>query len=506
MNIVELKGITKRFPAVLALDSVDFQLKEKSIHSLLGENGAGKSTLMKVLYGMHDPNEGEILIKGKKQRLKSPSQAIKNGVGMVHQHFMLAEVMTVAENIIVGDEPVRHKFFLNEDKINKDVQEMIDHYGFNLKANDKVADLSVGQKQKVEILKALYRGVDVLILDEPTAVLTPQEVDELFVTLRQLRDQGMSIILITHKLRETIALADEVSVLRDGRMVEHNIPIETVTIDDLARLMVGRDIQLNERKPSPKIGETLFEAEQVTLERDGKNVLNNISFKLNAGEILGVAGIEGNGQTELIEVLTGLSEMTSGRLKLHGQEINGHAKDFIKHGIGHIPEDRSTRGLVNLMTIRENLILGYEERRQFSENGWFKREAVKNFAQNCVQKYGIKTRSDLSTCASLSGGNQQKVVIARVFEESPEVIIIAQPSRGVDIGAQEYIHQRIFELRDSGCAILLISADLDEVRKLADRLVVIYEGEFAAEVDPETSSETELGLLMAGKGGHSDEA
>lgn len=505
MNAVEMRGITKRFGSFYALKNVDFTVEKGEIHSLLGENGAGKSTLMNVLYGMLRPEEGIIRINGEPIAFHHPSEAIKAGIGMVHQHFMLTPVMSVAENVIVGAEPV-NGIFVNYKKAVEDVQALIDKYRFQIDAKAKVQTLSVGEQQRVEILKALYRGADVLILDEPTAVLTPQEVEELFVVLKDLKKNGKSIIIITHKLKETAAIADRVSVLRSGEMVDAGISAAECNINELALMMVGRKADLTFTRHSDEPGETAYEVRGLNLSVKGVPVLKNISLKVCRGQIYGIAGIEGNGQTELIEVLTGLRKPDSMELLKDGKPVTGKAEDFIKAGIGHIPEDRSTRGLVLPMTIEDNLILGYHKTTEFAGRGVRNEKNIHSFGVKKLEEYKIKATGSKDLCQSLSGGNQQKVVIARVFSENPDVLIVAQPTRGVDVGAQEFIHNRLLDLRDEGKAILLISADLDEVLRLSDRLAVIYDGQIVAESIHDTWDEMELGLLMTGSRAGEEEA
>lgn len=497
MYAVEMKGILKQYPSVKAVDGANFILEKGEIHSLLGENGAGKSTLMKILYGMTQPDEGIIKIQGQEVKITNPKQAIELGIGMVHQHFMLVPVMTVIENIIVGSEP-KKGLFVDYKKAEKRVHEMIEKYAFNISPSAKVETLSVGEQQRVEILKALYRGADILILDEPTAVLAPQEVEELFKIMRELKKEGKSILIITHKLKETMAIADSISVLRDGKMVENGKSIRRTTVDDLAKMMVGRDVHLGITRRSQCMGDDYFKVENLTVAEKDKKILDNINLTIRKGEILGIAGIEGNGQTELIEVLTGLRKPDTMRLTKGEQVIRGDAKAFIAQGIGHIPEDRMTRGLVLDMTIEENVILGYHTRKSFIKRGLFKAAQVRKYAESKAKEYGVKTPTVEERCGALSGGNQQKVVIARVFSQNPDVIIVAQPTRGVDVGAMEYIHSRLLELRDEGKAILLISADLDEVRCLSDKLAIIYNGQIVQQAGPEELTETELGLLMTG--------
>lgn len=498
MFAVEMRNITKQYPLVRALDNVDFLLEEGEILSLLGENGAGKSTLMKVLYGICKPDQGEIFVKGKPAVIKSPKQAIDLGIGMVHQHFMLTPVLSVAENIVVGSEPVRGIMF-DRQTAERRVQELIDRYGFRIRASQKVSELSVGEQQKVEILKAIYRDADILILDEPTAVLTPQEVEELFHILRELKAQRKSIVIITHKLKETLAIADSISVLRDGTMITNHVSIEGATADSLAQMMVGREVTLGVSRKAEKAGETVLKVKDITLKRKERCVLNHISLELKKGEILGIAGIEGNGQTELIECLTGICRPDCLEIEKNGEAVSGGPSEFIQNGIGHIPEDRMTRGLVLELSILDNMILGYQ--RRFQKHGILDRKRISVFAEGLLKEFGIKAPTPLVKANSLSGGNQQKIVIARVFSEDPDIIIVAQPTRGVDIGAMEYIHERLLDLRDEGKAVLLISADLDEVKNLSDRLAVIYDGKLVVEGRPEEFSDMELGLWMTGVNG-----
>lgn len=497
MDAVRMCGITKHFGTVHALENVDFTVAEGEIHSLLGENGAGKSTLMNVLYGMLQCDKGEIYIHGQPVTIKHPSQAINLGIGMVHQHFMLTPVMTVTENVIIGSEPVNGPF-VDYRTAQRKVQEMIDKYGFGIDANAKVQTLSVGEQQRVEILKALYRGANILILDEPTAVLTPQEVQELFVVLRDLKAAGKSIIIITHKLKETAAIADRLSVLRSGVMINTGIDTTNCSINDLALMMVGRKVDLTFTRRSENISDVAFEVKNLNLTVKDVPVLKDIALQLRKGEILGIAGIEGNGQTELVEVLTGLRKPDTMELYKDGQRLQGNAADFISAGVGHIPEDRQTRGLVAQMSIEDNVILGYHRTAKFNNKGVRKAAAIREFADEKMKEYLVKAENIHTHCSALSGGNQQKVVIARVFSEDPDVLIVSQPTRGVDVGAQEFIHTRLLDLRDQGKAVLLLSADLDEVRRLSDRVAVIYDGRIVAESVHDTWDEMELGLLMTG--------
>ena len=492
-----MRGIVKQYPLVRAIDGADFTVEQGEIHSLLGANGAGKSTLMKILYGMTTPTAGEVRVFGKPVAITRPAQAIALGIGMVHQHFMLTPVMTVAENVVIGSEPVRGVFF-DRKKAEAQVAAMIDEYNFHISATAKVETLSVGEQQRVEILKALYRGADLLILDEPTAVLTPQEVEDLFRVMRQLKAAGKSIIIITHKLKETMEIADRVSVLRQGKMIESGVPVAGTTMNELAQMMVGRDVELSVTRRAEQVGEENFSVRGLSLTERGVPILRDVCLSLRKGEILGIAGIEGNGQTELIEVLTGLRRPDHMELFKDGKPLSGNAAAFLAAGVGHVPEDRMTRGLVLEMSIEDNLILGYHRRPAFARRGLRLASAIRRFAEQERTEFAIKAPNVQERCSALSGGNQQKVVIARVFSENPDVIIVAQPTRGVDVGAMEYIHHRLLDLRDGGKSILLISADLDEVRSLSDRLAVIYGGRIVAEGKPDTWSDMEIGLLMTG--------
>ena len=498
MNAIEMRGITKIYPGVRALDNVSFSVEQGEIHSLLGENGAGKSTLMNVLYGMTTPDAGEILVDGKPVTIRRSAQAIALGIGMVHQHFMLTPVMTITENVIVGCEPV-HGPFLDRKKATESVQALIDKFHFHLNASARVQALSVGEQQRVEILKALYRGANVLILDEPTAVLTPQEVGELFSVLRELKAAGKSIIIITHKLRETAEIADRVSVLRAGVMVDQGLSAAGCSASDLALMMVGRKVDLSYTRRSKSVGETAYQVQNLNLTVKGVPILRDVALEVHKGEILGIAGIEGNGQSELIEVLTGLRKPDSMELVKDGLPLSGKTAAFLSAGVGHIPEDRLVRGMIGPMTIEDNIILGYHRKKEFSKHGIRRKNEIRGFSEKQLTDYQIKAPNVQEKCGSLSGGNQQKVVVARVFSEDPDVLIAAQPTRGVDVGAQELIHSRLLDLRDAGKAVLLISADLDEVRRLSDRIAVIYEGKIVAQGSYDTWNEMELGLLMAGE-------
>lgn len=494
---VKMTGISKSFGTVKAVDKAEFALKKGEIHVLLGENGAGKTTLMKMLYGMIKPDGGEIYIHGKKASFDSPKEAIENGINMVHQHFMLAEYLTVTENIVIGKEPGKTMAFHKKDAV-KLVKELGETYQLDIEPERMVKDLPVGEQQRVEILKALYREAEILILDEPTAVLTPQEVNQLFSVIKRLKDAGKSIILITHKLKETLEIADRISVLRDGKVIAYRMKAEEANAEQLADLMVGRKVQLHVHRANSCAGEEIYTAENIGLRERNEEILKEITLRLNKGEILGIAGIEGNGQTELIEILCGIRRPTSGKLLMNGKELKGTVKDFLQNRVGHIPEDRSTRGLVLSMGVEENLILGYHHFPQFQHRGILRKKYNRQMSQEAIQKYYIKASGAEQSVGALSGGNQQKVVIARVLSQNPNMLIAAQPTRGVDVGAMEYIHNMLLDLRDSKKAVLLISADLDEVRSLSDRIAVIYEGRIVCEKKAEEFTEVELGLYMAG--------
>lgn len=500
MYLVQLKNIVKRFPGVLALNNVNFSLKQGEIVSLLGENGAGKTTLMNVLYGMFRPDDGEVIIDGTSMVFRSPMAAIKAGISMVHQHFMLVPAFSVTENIIVGMEPVKIGL-VDFRQARENVRALIEKFGFNLDPDALVRDLSVGQQQRVEILKTLYREARVIILDEPTAVLTPQEVSELFAVLKTLQENGKSIIIITHKLRETFALADRVVVLRNGVLVADNINPRNVTSTELSTLMVGSDIDLQENDDHEiNIENDLrLKVENLTVSVDTIPVCNNVSFGINAGEIVGIAGVEGNGQTQLAQLLSGYLEPDEGEIFLDGLRVTGGCSDFMSAGVGLISEDRQKYSLIADMTVGQNLILGYHASAAYSsKRGILNHRKIDTFANKACSTFDIRTSSIYSQVSTLSGGNQQKVVAARVFSQSLKLLIAAQPTRGVDIGATQFIHKKIFDLRNKHVAILLISADLDEVIKLSDRILVMYEGKIVSNTRAGELTREELGLRMTG--------
>ena len=486
---IELHGLTKRFGAVVANDGIDLNVRKGEILALLGENGSGKTTLMNMLSGIYQPDAGEIYLAGKKVNIRSPQEAISLGIGMVHQHFKLVDVFTARQNIMLGAGA----------HLRIQPEQLCEQFGFHLDLNKKIYDMSVSEKQTVEIIKVLSRGADLLILDEPTAVLTPQEITTLFEILRKMRSEGHAVIIITHKLRETAEIADRVSVLRAGVMVDQGLSAAGCSASDLALMMVGRKVDLSYTRRSKSVGETAYQVQNLNLTVKGVPILRDVALAVHKGEILGIAGIEGNGQSELIEVLTGLRKPDSMELVKDGLPLSGKTAAFLSAGVGHIPEDRLVRGMIGPMTIEDNIILGYHRKKEFSKHGIRRKNEIRAFSEKQLTDYQIKAPNVLEKCGSLSGGNQQKVVVARVFSEDPDVLIAAQPTRGVDVGAQELIHSRLLDLRDAGKAVLLISADLDEVRRLSDRIAVIYEGKIVAQGSYDTWNEMELGLLMAGE-------
>jgi ABC-type uncharacterized transport system ATPase subunit len=496
--ILELRGITKRFPGVLANDHVDFDLGRGEVHALLGENGAGKSTLMNILYGLYHPDEGEILINGKRVTIGSPKEAIEHGIGMVHQHFMLVPVMTVAENIVLATEPRKGGVLLDYDAAIRRVRDLAGGFNFAIDPDAKVESITVGQQQRVEILKALYRGAEMLILDEPTAVLTPQEADELFGILKTLQREGLSIIFISHKLREVLEIADRVTVLRRGKKID-TVPREGATQDTLARLMVGREVLLRVEKTAAEAGEPLLEVKDLRVQDDrGLEAVRGISLQVHAGEIVGLAGVDGNGQTELIDALTGLRPIAEGSVVVGGADLTGaSAHKRLDSGIGHIPEDRHRRGLVLDFTLAENLALHDYDKSPFSHFGWMRPGRIVAWARGLLKEFDVRGGTPSTRASALSGGNQQKVVVAREVTRDPRVLIAAQPTRGLDVGAIEFVHRRLVEERDEGRAVFLISLEIDEILSLSDRILVIYEGRIVAEYGPDVS-EQQLGIAMTG--------
>jgi general nucleoside transport system ATP-binding protein len=496
--VLELRGITKRFPGIVANDHVDFDLRRGEVHALLGENGAGKSTLMNVLYGLYHPDEGEILIKGEPVRIHSPKDAIRRGIGMVHQHFMLIPVMTVAENIVLASEPTTAGVLLDYRAARRRVTELSRTFNFAIDPDARVERITVGQQQRVEILKALYRGADILILDEPTAVLTPQEAQELFEILRTLVREGMSVIFISHKLNEVLEIADRITVLRRGKKVD-TVPREGATEEGLARMMVGREVLLRVDKAPAQSGDAVLRVEDLhALDDRGIEMVRGASFEVHGGEIVGIAGVDGNGQTELIEALTGLRRTGSGAVRLGDRDVTGaSANTILDAGLGHIPEDRQRRGLVLEFSLAENLALHDFDKEPNSRFGWLFPQRLVSAARKLLQQFDVRGGGPQTRAAALSGGNQQKVVLAREIGRNPRLLIAAQPTRGLDVGAIEFVHRRLIEARDGGEAVLLVSLELDEVLSLSDRILVIYEGRIVAEYGPDVSEE-ELGVAMTG--------
>jgi general nucleoside transport system ATP-binding protein len=495
--VLELRGITKRFPGVLANDAVDFDLRRGEVHALLGENGAGKSTLMNILYGLYHPDEGEILLNGKPISIDSPHAAIDAGIGMVHQHFMLIPVMTVAENIVLAAEP-KKGVFLDTGAADRRVRELADQFKFRIDPHARIRDITVGQQQRVEILKALYRHADILILDEPTAVLTPQEAVELFEILKNLVAEGMSVIFISHKLNEVLEIADRVTVLRRGKKVD-TIPREGATEASLARMMVGRDVLLRVEKKPSRPGDVLLAVDDLHVVDDrGLEAVRGVSFEVRAGEIVAIAGVDGNGQTELIDAITGLRRAQSGRIRVGDRDLtSASAHEFLRQGVGHIPEDRHRRGLVLEFSLAENLVLHDYDKEPFSKSGFLNPKRVVGYGRKLLTEFDVRGGTAATPASALSGGNQQKVVIAREVSRDPRVLIAAQPTRGLDVGAIEFVHRRLVEERDEGRAVLLVSLELEEVLSLADRILVVYEGGIVGEFDPSVTEE-ELGIAMTG--------
>ena len=495
--IVSLKNIHKSFGDKKVLKGVDFDLHKCEVHALLGENGAGKTTLMNILYGMFPQTEGNIYIKGEEIINNSPKKAINMGIGMVHQHFMLIEPFTVTENIILGYEG-KNSFFIDRKKARDEVIKLSKEYGLLIDPDSKVADISVGQQQRVEILKALYHGADILIFDEPTAVLTPQEINEFIEIVKKLTELGKSVIIITHKLKEIKAMADTCTVIRRGEFID-KLVVKDVSEAELAEKMVGRDVSFNVKKEKINLGEEIFEIEDLWVKDNrGVDKVKGLNLSIRKGEILGIAGVDGNGQTELIDAISGMRKAQKGKVILKGDDItNKNPRDIIDLGMNQIPEDRQKRGLVLEYPIKDNLILENIDK-DFSKNGILDFEKIEENANNLIDKFDIRPNDINEKAGSLSGGNQQKVIIAREITNNPDLLIAAQPTRGLDVGAIEFIHQYLVELRNQGKAVLLISFQLDEVMDLSDRICVIYDGQIVGELDPKETDEYEVGRLMAG--------
>lgn len=497
--VLELRGVTKSFPGVLANDHIDLTLNEGEILALLGENGAGKTTLMNILYGLYSPDEGEIFIRGQKVTIRSPHDAIARGIGMVHQHFMLIPVFTVTENVMLGNESVKGGIILDRAVVAERIREISKRFGLKVNPDAHVEDLSVGAQQRVEIIKVLYREADILIFDEPTAVLTPQEVDDLFQVIHSLVEQGKSLIFITHKLNEVMAIADRIMVLRNGKLVGTTTP-DQATEASLASMMVGREVLLEVEKEAQKPGEVVLEVKDLHV-RDDRHLLavKGVSFQVKAGEILGVAGVQGNGQTELVEALTGLRKVEDGRVTVLGHDTTtASPREITEVGSAHVPEDRLRDGLVLTLSVADNLVLNTYYQPPFSKGMSLKREEINKAAEMRVEQFDVRTPSISVPVSNLSGGNQQKVIVAREFSRPIKLLIASQPTRGLDVGSIEYIHRRIIEKRDEGCAVLLVSPELEEVMSLSDRIAVVFEGKILDIMPAQQATREKLGLLMAG--------
>ncbi len=497
--VLELKGITKRFPGVLANDHIDLTLEDGEIHALLGENGAGKTTLMNILYGLYQPDEGEALVKGKPITVRSPSDAIKEGIGMVHQHFMLVPVFTVTENVMLGEEELRPGGLLDRKSAAAKIRQISEQYHLEVDPDAHIEDIPVGVQQRVEIIKLLYREADILILDEPSAVLTPQEVEELFKIMRSLVSQGKSIIFITHKLKEVLEVADRITVIRRGKVIGTTTPDEADQ-NKLAEMMVGREVQLEVQKEAAQTGETVLQVNDlVVLDQRHQVTVDGVSFEVKGGEVLGIAGVQGNGQTELVEALTGLRQPQSGQVLIGGEDFTGASpRRVTEAGVAHVPEDRQQDGLVLPFPVEDNLILNTYYQPPFSKGVVLQESKIRESANQRIQEFDIRTPGAGTSAGSLSGGNQQKVIVAREFSRPIKLLIASQPTRGLDVGSIEYIHSRLIQKRDDGCAILLVSTELDEILGLSDRIAVMYRGEIVETLDASQATKEGLGLLMAG--------
>jgi ABC-type uncharacterized transport system ATPase subunit len=497
--IIEMRDITKIFPGIVANDHINLKVKSGEIHALLGENGAGKSTLMNVLFGLYQPEEGEIFVKGEKVQITDPNIANNLGIGMVHQHFMLVDKFTVAENIVLGQEP-KKMGTINMRKAIADVEEISNRYGLKVDPRSKIENITVGMQQRVEILKTLYRGAETLILDEPTAVLTPQEISELIGIMKELVKEGKSIILITHKLKEIMEVCDAVTIIRRGKWVD-TLEVNKTNTDELAEKMVGREVTFKVDKIEAKPSNQVLEIQDLVVEdQRGIHVVDQLSLEVFSGEILGIAGVDGNGQSELIEAITGLTSIKSGDVRLNGKSVKGsNPRKIYEQGLGHIPEDRHKRGLILDFKIGENIVLQTYYQKPFSKNGILNYSKIYEHARKLIDEFDVRTPSEHTQARALSGGNQQKAIIAREVDRDPGLLIAAQPTRGLDVGAIEYIHKRLIEQRDRGRAVLLLSLELDEIMNLSDRIAVIYEGKIVGIVNPKETTEQELGLLMAGR-------
>jgi len=497
--ILELRGITKRFPGVLANDHIDLTLEPGEIHALLGENGAGKTTLMNILYGLYQPDEGQIFARGKPLVVHSPSDAIHAGVGMVHQHFMLIPVFTVTENVMLGDETVKKAGILNRPAASDRISEISRQYNLEVDPESYVRDLPVGVQQRVEIIKLLYREADILIFDEPTAVLTPQESDELFAIMRSLTGQGKSIIFITHKLREVLDVADRITVIRRGKVVGSTTPAEADQ-SKLASMMVGRAVDLELERSEARFGDVVLQVENLVVADDLRQIaVDEISFDVRAGEVLGIAGVQGNGQTELVEAVTGLREPVKGTIRLENHDVtHSSPRQITELGTGHIPEDRQRDGLVLSFPVMDNLVLSSYYLKPYAEGVVINWQKVLSNAEELIEQFDIRTPGPITNVGALSGGNQQKVIVARELSRPLKLLVASQPTRGLDVGSIEYIHTQILDRRDSGIAVLLVSTELDEILQLSDRIAVMYRGKIVAVVPSVEANKAYIGLLMAG--------
>jgi simple sugar transport system ATP-binding protein len=504
---LEMRGITKRYPGVVANDGIDLEVRPGEIHALLGENGAGKTTLMNILYGLARPDEGQILLDGQPVEIAGPSDAIRRGINMVHQHFMLVPVLTVAENILLGEETMLGPVFIDRGEARRRIIELGRRFGFEIDPDVKVGSLSVGWQQRVEILKALYRDARILVLDEPTAVLTPQETAEIFAVLRRLAAEGHSIVFISHKLYEVLEIADRITVIRRGRVVGQRVPGET-NEDDLAELMVGREVQLTVDRGESRQGPTRLVVSGLRVKDDrGHEVVSGVDLEVRSGEILGVAGVAGNGQDQLVEAIVGLRKVAGGTITLDGRDITGRRpRDIGDAGVGYVPGDRQRFGLVLSFPVSDNLILNSYHREPFSKGILRNEDAIEANARERIELFDVRTPSPDASAGTLSGGNQQKVVVAREFSRDLTLLILDQPTRGLDVGSIEFIHRRTIEKRDAGTAVLLVSAELDEVLELSDRVLVMYRGRIVAERDGRTADKNEIGLLMATGGDKREES
>lgn len=497
--VLELRGITKRFPGVLANDHIDLTLEKGEIHALLGENGAGKTTLMNILYGLYQPDEGEVFINGKKIEVHSPTDAISAGVGMVHQHFMLIPVFTVTENVMLGEESLKAAGILDRQRAAERIREISESFNLAVNPDDHVSDLPVGVQQRVEIIKLLYREADILVLDEPTAVLTPQEADELFKIMRSLVSRGKSIIFITHKLREVLDVADRITVIRSGEVVGTTTPRQANQMK-LASMMVGRDVELTIKKKAAFPGDPVLSVEGLTIADDREHVVvNEVSFDVHAGEVLGVAGVQGNGQTELVEAITGLRTPLEGSVTLLGTDITqAGPRQITELGTAHIPEDRQRDGLVLAYPVADNLVLNTYYLSPFSRGLRLQEANIVESARERIKNFDIRTPSARTNAGSLSGGNQQKVIVARELSRPVKLVVASQPTRGLDVGSIEYIHHRLIESRDEGVAVLLVSSELEEIMQLSDRVAIMFRGKIVKVLPAEEATKEKLGLLMAG--------